>query len=137
MPTENKIPVIYVAGPYRAANREMIAYNIAVARAVAVQTARLGWFPICPHTNTAHFDDDLPNQDQFFLDGTLALLERCDAVVLIEGWRYSAGTLGEIHRARELGMPIFALLADVPPAHEFDGARVIPGHPFCAASEPA
>lgn len=124
MPTKNNIPVIYVAGPYRAATRELIALNISVARSVAVSTARLGWFPICPHTNTAHFDDDLPDQDQFFLDGTLALMERCDAVVLINGWRYSAGTLGEVHRARELGMPIFACLDDLPSAAEFNGVKV-------------
>ncbi|PWK30896.1 DUF1937 family protein [Pseudomonas sp. OV226] len=128
MPTENKIPVIYVAGPYRAATRELIAENIAVARSVAVSTARLGWFPICPHTNTAHFDDDLPDQDQFFLDGTMALMERCDAVVLINGWRYSAGTLGEVHRARELGIPIFACLEDLPTAAEFNGMTVVNAH---------
>jgi nucleoside 2-deoxyribosyltransferase len=124
MPTKQKIPVVYVAGPYRAATRELIAENIAVARSVAVSSARMGWFPLCPHTNTAHFDDDLPGQDQFFLDGTLALMERCDAVVLINGWRYSAGTLGEVHRARELGIPIFACLEDLPAADEFAGRAV-------------
>ena len=126
--TKQKIPVVYVAGPYRAATRELIAENIAVARSVAVATARLGWFPLCLHTNTAHFDDDLPGQDQFFLDGTLALMERCDAVVLINGWRYSAGTLGEVHRARELGMPIFACLEDLPTADEFNGMTVVNAH---------
>ena len=40
MPTENKIPVIYVAGPYRAATRELIAENIAAARTIAIQTVR-------------------------------------------------------------------------------------------------
>ncbi|NWD65774.1 DUF1937 family protein [Pseudomonas sp. IPO3774] len=124
----SKIPVVYVAGPYRASSREKIADNISAARAVAVSTARLGWFPICPHTNTAHFDDELPDQDQFFLDGTLALMERCDAVVLIDGWRYSAGTLGEVHRARELGMPIFGCLEDLPTAEEFSGMTVVNAH---------
>jgi hypothetical protein len=51
-------------------------------------------------------------------------MERCDAVVLINGWRYSAGTLGEVHRARELGMPIFACLDDLPSATEFTGGEV-------------
>lgn len=63
-----------------------------------------------------------------FLDGTLALMERCDAVVLINGWRYSAGTLGEVHRARELGMPIFACLEDLPTAEEFSGMTVVNAH---------
>jgi nucleoside 2-deoxyribosyltransferase len=117
----SKIPVVYVAGPYRAASREKIADNIIAARAVAVAAARLGWFPICPHTNTAHFDDDLPDQDQFFLDGTLALMERCDAVVLVNGWGCSQGTLGEIRRARELGMPIYEQLEDFPAAAQFSG----------------
>ena len=129
MSAKQKIPVVYVAGPYRAATRERIAENIAEARAVAVSTARLGWFPLCPHTNTAHFDDDLPGQDQFFLDGTLALMERCDAVVLVRGWRYSEGTLGEVHRARELGMPIFACLEDLPTADEFADMTMNPDNP--------
>ena len=115
----SKIPVVYVAGPYRASSREKIADNILAARAVAVAAARLGWFPICPHTNTAHFDDDLPGQDQFFLDGTLALMERCDAVVLVNGWACSQGTLGEIKRARELGMPIYESLGELPSATQF------------------
>lgn len=127
MPTENIIPVIYEAGPHRTATRELIAENIAVARSVAVTTARCGWFPICPHTNTAHFDDNLPDQDQFFLDGTMAFLERCDAVVLINGWRYSAGNLGEVHRAREPGIPIFACLEDLPTAAE-KGMTVVIAH---------
>lgn len=134
MPTKQKTPVVYVAGPYRAATRELITENIAVARSVAVATARLGWFPLCPHTNTAHFDDDLPGQDEFFLDGTLALMERCDAVVLINGWRYSSGTLGEVHRARELGIPIFACLEDLPAAQEF--AEQPSREPFQARVKP-
>ncbi|MGV8921617.1 MAG: DUF1937 family protein [Pseudomonas sp.] len=117
------IPIIYVAGPYRAATHELVAANIAAARQVAVLTAHLGWFPICPHTNTAHFEVDLEDKgDDFWLAGTMALMERCDAVVLVPGWRYSSGTLAEIHRAREMGLPIFTSAEGLPPAAQFDGA---------------
>jgi hypothetical protein len=47
-----------------------------------------------------------------------------DAVVLIYGWRYSAGTLGEIQPPREIGLPVIACLEDLPSATEFNGVKV-------------
>jgi len=38
----------------------------------------------------------------------MAWLEACDAVIVVnEGWEESVGTVREIARARELGMPVF------------------------------
>ena len=100
------LPLIYVAGPYRAATRDDIARNIDAARVVGISAAALGWFPVIPHANTAHMELDLPGLgDDFWLAGTLEMMERCDAVVLVPGWQNSAGTRGEIIRAEELGIP--------------------------------
>ena len=114
------LPLIYVAGPYRAATRDDIARNIDAARVVGISAAALGWFPVIPHANTAHMELDLPGLgDDFWLAGTLEMMERCDAVVLVPGWQNSAGTRGEIIRADELRIPIFRTLDTLPRARAF------------------
>lgn len=40
-------------------------------------------------------------------------LEVCDALVLTPGWQKSLGTLAEIKRAEELGIPVFKSLAEL------------------------
>jgi len=119
-------PLIYVAGPYRAATRDAIARNIDAARSIGISAAAIGWFPVIPHANTAHMELDLPGLgDDFWLAGTLEMMERCDAVVLVPGWENSAGTRGEIIRAEELGIPIFRSLDALPSASVFlDWARI-------------
>lgn len=113
-------PILYIAGPYRAPDRTAIAANIDAARRLALYACTLGWFPICPHMNTAHMEVDLPNLgDEFWLRGTMELMERCDAVVLVDGWDRSAGTLGEIARADEMRLPVFRSSDLLPSAAEF------------------
>ncbi len=113
-------PLIYVAGPYRAATRDAIAQNIDAARQVGTSAAALGWYPVIPHANTAHMELSLPHLgDEFWLRGTLELMERCDALVLCPGWERSEGTLGEIARADTLRLPIFRSLDLLPSASDF------------------
>lgn len=113
-------PLIYVAGPYRAATREAIASNIEAARLVGISAAERGWFPVIPHANTAHMELDLPELgDDFWLRGTMEMMERCDAVVLVPGWENSAGTKGEMARADARRIPIFRTLDTLPSARAF------------------
>lgn len=112
-------PLIYVAGRYRAATREAVAANIEAARQVGIQAARLEWYPVIPHANTAHMELELHHSDDFWLTGTLELMTRCDAVVLVDGWESSAGTLGEIAKADALRIPVFRGLHLLPSASEF------------------
>lgn len=114
------IPLIYVAGRYRAPDRAAIAQNIAAARQVGMETARLGWFPVIPHSNTSHMDHYLPELgDDYWLSGTKELMERCDALVLVPGWETSEGTKGEIARADELRIPVYRSLEQLPSASSF------------------
>ncbi len=99
--------LIYIAGPYRGPDRASIARNIANAREIAVHAAREGWFPVCPHLNTAHMEEDLDYPDDYWLAGTMLLMEKCAAVVLVPGWQNSNGTLAEVARAKQLGIPVF------------------------------
>lgn len=112
-------PLIYVAGRYRAATREAVAANIEAARQVGIEAARLGWYPVIPHANTAHMEHDLSHGDEFWLAGTLELMTRCDAVVLVPGWETSVGTAGEIAKADQIHLPVFRALDTLPSAAEF------------------
>lgn len=105
--------LIYIAGPYRGKTREAVELNIATARRVALLIAQAGHMPVIPHANTAgfeHLDPDIP--DQFWLDGTLALMLKCDAVVLCPGWDKSSGTLAEIRKAVEHDIGVYGSAND-------------------------
>lgn len=113
-------PIIYIAGPYRAPDRAAIARNIESAGRLGAYVCTLGWFPIIPHMNTAHLEQDVPAlEDEFWLRGTMELMERCDALALAPGWQRSVGTLAEIERAEEMRLPIFRAADLIPEAKTF------------------
>ena len=103
--------VVYIAGPYRAANAWLVERNVRAAEALALEVAELGAVPLCPHTMTRHFEGTLT--EQYWLDATLELMRRCDVVLLVPGWKQSEGTRGEVAEAVRLGLPVFRSLAEV------------------------
>jgi hypothetical protein len=114
------IPVVYVAGPYRANTRKGIELNIQAARAVGLLCCRKGWSPVIPHANTGHLDGVDPTiSDAFWLAATMELLRRSDAVVLVPGWEISSGTRDEIIEAQMRGIPVYHAEHLLPDAAEF------------------
>lgn len=103
--------LVYVAGPYSAPTVHERIIHIHKAWEVGAKLGALGVMPIVPHKNTELYDDVQPGT--FWLEGTLELMRRCDAVMLVDGWEWSRGTCGEIREARARGLPIFVLLAQV------------------------
>lgn len=103
--------LIYVAGPYRAANTWGVDRNIQRAREAGAVVAHLGHYPVIPHSNTAHFDGVA--DDQLFLEGTMKLLTKCDGAIFLEGWVSSTGSRAEWVRARQLGIPRFTCGRDL------------------------
>jgi hypothetical protein len=97
--------VVYVAGPYRGANAWDVAENIRAAERLGFEVAKLGLMPLIPHANTAHFDGTLTGE--FWLEGTLELMRRCDAAIFTQDWGRSEGAKGEHEEALRLGMPVF------------------------------
>jgi hypothetical protein len=96
--------LVYVAGPYRAKTAWDINCNIHKARVWGAALAKCGAYPVIPHSNTANFDGIA--DDSLWLEGTLALLTRCDAAIFIDGWRESSGSKAEWERANSLLMPV-------------------------------
>jgi nucleoside 2-deoxyribosyltransferase len=97
--------VIYIAGKYRGPTPWAVEQNIRAAEEVAARVIQAGMMPLCPHKNTAHMEGLA--DDQFFLAGTLELMRRCDAVLLVPNWRDSAGARAEAAEAERMGLPVF------------------------------
>lgn len=97
--------VVYVAGPFRGATPWDVAENVRAAERVALEVAKCGAMPLCPHTNTAHFGGQLTGQ--FWIDGTMELLKRSDAIIMVNGWEESSGSQDERAWALSVSLPVF------------------------------
>lgn len=97
--------VIYIAGPFRARDAWAVKCNVHRAEQMANEVAAIGAMPLTPHSIGAHFDGT--HTPEFWLAGTLELLRRCDAVLVLENFEQSTGTRGEIREADRLGIPIY------------------------------
>lgn len=104
-------PVVYVAGPYRGPSAWVVEQNIRAAEALALEAWKLGWAAICPHANSRFFSGAAP--DDVWLLGDLAILTKCDAVLMVPGWQHSEGARQERTVARSLKIPVVETLADL------------------------
>lgn len=117
-----KMKLVYIAGPYRPTKDKSIEQNIMAARNKALQLVLasvndLGgeWFPMVPHLNTANFDVLIGGvPDKYYLDGTMNLMLKCDAVLLTQpdADSISSGTIAEISVAKTCNIPVFRTLEE-------------------------
>lgn len=105
--------LIYVAGPFSAPTREGVEENIMRAESLAVDVALLGACPICPHANTSHPAFEKAQPYQFWIDATLEMLRRCDAVIFTRNWQKSSGARGEHEDAVRRGQPVFYSIGEL------------------------
>ena len=80
--------VIYLAGKYSGDTQK----NIEAAKEVAAKLWDSGYYVICPHTNTAGFENicEHTTYDEF-LRGCLEIINGVDALVLMPNWSESKG----------------------------------------------
>jgi len=109
-------PVIYTAGKFRGD----IEANIAIAATVALQVWTMGCACICPHMNTAPWQGVL--EDRVWLEGDLAIVAKCDAVLMLENWKCSEGATRERQLAMKLGIPVLYSIEEL---REWMEARVL------------
>lgn len=105
------VKCVYVAGPFRGPTHWDVMRNVLRAEALNLDVWRLGAVGVCPHKNTENFDGLLT--DSLWLAGTMEQLRRCDAMILVRGWRRSAGTRAEVAEATRLGIPVFQRLDEL------------------------
>jgi hypothetical protein len=105
-----KEKLIYVAGPFRGRNQFEIEKNIRKAEEAGLDVAILGGVPVIPHSMYRYYQNTLP--DAVWTMSTMELFRRCDALLLIEGWRNSVGSVAEREEAIRLNVPIFDVSQD-------------------------
>jgi len=111
---------IYVAGPYSCEGRcKPLGVDLQHMRQGLKVCAKLmatGYAPFCPWLDYLyHFvaaDDLIPSKLDYY-DYSMAFLEVCDAVLVIDVRPNSTGVLAEIQRAESLGIPVFYRLSDL------------------------
>lgn len=97
-------PLVYIAGPYRAATEALVFANILKSRDAAIFLWRAGFAPICPHLNSLLMGGVVTDSD--FLQGDIELLARCDAILLLADWNSSEGASGERNFAVRERIPL-------------------------------
>lgn len=105
------VEVVYVAGPFRADNAWEIEQNIRRAETEALRVWQMGVAAVCPHANNRFYQGAA--DDDVWLAGDLKMLERCDAMLLVDGWQNSIGAVIEKRHAEEHGIPVLADIADL------------------------
>lgn len=99
--------LVYVAGPYTGDDLKETSENIRFARNVAAALWNQGHTVICPHSNSAHMEDEVDFDHAEWINRSLILLERCDAVVMIPGYLDSTGAMCELKYAKDFEIPIY------------------------------
>lgn len=99
--------LLYIAGPFTAPTPDGIEQNIRAAEAWAraIANACPNVYPVVPHSLGRHLLGS--GTEQYHYDGTLSLLDACDAIFLLENWRHSKGAISEANRAADAGKTTF------------------------------
>lgn len=97
--------LVYVSGAYTAPNPEQLQANIERARLAGLEVRKAGYVPVVPHLAILYDD---PNDFTYekAMQECLALLRRCDAVLMVDGWRESRGAKIERHVAYRHWIPV-------------------------------
>jgi len=99
--------LIFISGPYKAKTEKEKNSNIWHAMQAAIRLWQKNWFVICPHLNTAHFENFIDLDESVWLEGGLEMLSRYDAVFFLKGFRSSLGSIKEYELAQKLGLAIY------------------------------
>lgn len=100
---------VYVAGAYSADNVLSVLQNIGRGEKACAELFRLGFAPFCSWHDKSYVTDnpDIIFDINDFYEYSIAWLEVSDAMLVIDGWEKSKGTIKEIGIARKLGIPVF------------------------------
>lgn len=109
--------IVYVAGAMSADNILTMLENIHNGIKLGGEVLKMGYAPFVPHFDIffkiqSGVDFDIPMQ--YYYDYTMEFLKRCDYVLVCPNSENSVGTNNEIKKAKELGIPVFYDIKDLP-----------------------
>jgi len=118
--------LVYIAGPLRGKDRKTNIMTATWIQAMIYGLKAQGkindWFPIAPHTATDkafRLFDLLPGhtklEESYFINGTLEMMRRFDAVLVFGEWLKSEGTVGEIKEAVKKDIPLYTISGHITP----------------------
>ena len=88
--------------------------NVRQMLRVAVHLIHSGFAPYCPGMDFAYqLGGDAPLVESQFKSCSLAWLEVCDGVLLLDGYSDSSGCIAELECAKEHKIPVFSCLSDL------------------------
>ncbi len=97
--------IVYIAGPFRASTPWVVEHNVRKAEGMSLRLWKAGIANITPHLLGRNFDKEIP--DDIVLEGMKKIMLKCDAVLVIDGWKGSRGTIAEVSLASEFAIPVF------------------------------
>lgn len=103
-----RMPVLFLSGPFRGANAWETEQNVRKAEEVSLKIWSYKIACFCPHTNTRFFTVALGPDDEIFLRGDLEILRRCDVVFVLPGWENSVGAIKEVEEAKAIEIPVLS-----------------------------
>jgi hypothetical protein len=122
MKKKKKIECVYVVGPLTPkgynSSHPAIDYllNIRNLTRYSLEVFFAGFDPFCPALDFLFFlllRDDERLTEAMIKRFSKAWMARSDALYLTPGWKQSGGSLAEVKRAKELGMPIFNTIQEM------------------------
>lgn len=111
--------LIYVAGKIRGDSKYSIVrffqmiYNVYRAWKTSLSIWRMGFTPIVPHMNSflVNYFTELDRDDFIYRD--LEILNKCDALFMMDNWKDSIGAKREHGHAVIINKPIYYGLSDL------------------------
>lgn len=100
--------LIYICSPCRGHDGNY-EHNITMAQEYCqtIMMTMPGWVPVAPHVYFTQFlDDTVEPQRSMGIEAGLALLDRCDAMIVFYMQNPSSGMKKEIRYAEEKGIPV-------------------------------
>lgn len=97
--------VCYIAGPYTATDGFTVEQNIDNARKVSSEIRSNDMAAIVPHLESIGCADALDYDG--WIEHGIAVMRKCDCLVLVDGWEMSKGAKREVEDAKWNEKPIF------------------------------
>jgi hypothetical protein len=108
-------PLIYIAGKYTDITPEAVRANVNKAVEAARILEQHGWVIFVPHIH--YLPLDLHYND--IMEQCKEMIQRCDAIFMLDNWKSSKGANIELIEARSIGLPVFCENEGYPTINEY------------------